>query len=172
MEQFIECKCLKTKKGLIPFWNLDVTYDKEDDCIKYLDPDTLSWVEYYDKKNSIIAAYDLLNKTVIGEKKVIKVFMSNGLNRLNVGDKVLIEDNFCLKELKFVEISEISMGNLETTEYLTEEEFKSMGYSEVIEEKEISELGNLIKVEVYRRKYTFSNGESTEYTYNIYRLKE
>lgn len=174
MEQFIECKCLKTRKGLIPFWNLDVMYDKEDDCIKFLNPDTLEWEEYYDKRDGITAAYDLLNKTVTGERKVVKVFVGDKLNYLNVGDKVLIETDFCQHELKFVEISEISVGSLEITRYLTEDEFKLTGYdrAEIIEEKEISDIGKLIKIEEYRKKYTFSNGESTEYTYNIYRLKE
>ena len=173
MEQFIECKCLRTRKGLIPFWQLNVMHNDEDDCIMYQDPDTLKWEEFYDKKNSITAIYDLLNKTVIGEKKSIKVYEDSRLNA-KVGDRLLTEVDNNPKELQLLEVIEVSIGELERVHYITEEEFKSMGYQyhEIIEEKEISNLGSLIKVEVYSKEYTFSNGSSTEYTYNLYKLKE
>lgn len=96
MNRFINCDCIKNKKGeLIPLWKIDWKLDSE-----YLDKDDLenSFIvpedrnigDFIAETDIVKALWDLINKKVVPCKRVIKIYsVSTGRVGLKEGDEVL-----------------------------------------------------------------------------------
>lgn len=97
MNRFINCDCIKNKKGeLIPLWKIDWKLDSE-----YLDKDDLenSFIvpedrnigDFIAETDIVKALWDLIDKKVVPCKRVIKIYSdSTGRVRLKEGDEIYV----------------------------------------------------------------------------------
>lgn len=124
MNRFINCDCIKNKKGeLIPLWKIDWKLDSE-----YLDKDDLenSFIvpedrnigDFIAETDIVKALWDLIDKKVVPCKRVIKIYSdSTGRVGLKEGDEIYVKHKFSSNEIYPTKIKTITQGIQENVYY-------------------------------------------------------
>lgn len=134
MNRFINCDCIKNKKGeLIPLWKIDWKLDSE-----YLDKDDLenSFIvpedrnigDFIAETDIVKALWDLIDKKVVPCKRVIKIY-SDSIGRVGLkeGDEIYVKHKFSSNEIYPTKIKTITQGIQENVYYTTENHLKRTG---------------------------------------------
>ena len=157
MNRFINCDCIKNKKGeLIPLWKIDWKLDSE-----YLDKDDLenSFIvpedrnigDFIAETDIVKALWDLIDKKVVPCKRVIKIYSdSTGRVGLKEGDEIYYTTENHLKE-----------------NWLGSD-------TEIIEDAILNDIpgNNVVQIIIYRKHYVLEDGTETDYDYDFFKLRE
>ena len=179
MNRFINCDCIKNKKGeLIPLWKIDWKLDSE-----YLDKDDLenSFIvpedrnigDFIAETDIVKALWDLINKKVVPCKRVIKIYSdSTGRVGLKEGDEIYVKHKFSSNEIYPTKIKTITQGIQENVYYTTENHLKENWL--VIEDAILNDIpgNNVVQIITYRKHYVLEDGTETDYDYDFFKLKE
>lgn len=187
MERFINCDCIKNKKGeLIPLWNInweieDFDDGREIDEVAYYDikPDSDSSVKYGISENItdhdiIHASYDLIKKKVVSCKRIIKLYKEDR-NDFKEGDEIFVKHKFSTNKLYRTKIKSITQGGQDGIYYTTDDRLNNWVGLEVIEDITIDNIpkGNeVIQIITYRKHYILEDGTETDYDYEFFKLEE
>lgn len=185
MNRFINCDCVKNKKGeLIPLWKIDWKLDSE-----YFDKDNLEncFIVPEDKVNIddfiaetdiVKALWDLIDKKVVPCKRVIKIYSDSiGRIRLKEGDEIFVKHKLSPNEIYLTKIKTITQGKQEGIYYTTEDRLKEnwLGSdTEIIEDAIVNDIpgNNVVQIITYRKHYVLEDGTETDYDYDFLKLKE
>lgn len=184
MNRFINCDCIKNKKGeLIPLWKIDWKLDSE-----YLDKDDLenSFIvpedrnigDFIAETDIVKALWDLIDKKVVPCKRVIKIYSdSTGRVGLKEGDEIYVKHKFSSNEIYPTKIKTITQGIQENVYYTTENHLKKnwlRSDTEIIEDTIVNDIpgNNVVQIITYRKHYVLEDGTETDYDYYFFKLKE
>lgn len=181
MKRFINCDCIKNKKGeLIPIWKVDWELDNDenfDDLDAFINPVGDEFEEHISDSSIVKALWDLVDKKVIPCKRTIKLYsnsLGNHRAKFKEGDEIFVKHKFSSNEIYPTKIKSITQGSEDEVYYTTEDRLKDWVNSndEIIEDTLISEGSNVIQIITYKRHYILEDGTETDYDYDFLKLKD